>query len=157
VDRYGRFECWSEDPAELFEFPLQEEGWQTLAGELAVAGAGIGSYPREAPDSDRLVSILEEAGCLMVAVSKERGGRLWQGANGCVLVERTTIHKPQPILSIGLESEDTASEGEGLTDEQAKVDLRAAIKALNLDREALVAMNYSGAVALWTKETVINF
>jgi hypothetical protein len=146
VARDGRLECWSEDPDELFDFPLTEDAWQMLAAELAGAGFDPGSYPAHAPDRDETVSLLKKAGCRLVHVSKEREGRWWPGPNGRVLVERTAVHKPQPILSISLESEDTR---DGLTDDQAKEDLRAALAALGLENESLSVMSYMDALARW--------
>ena len=154
VERDGRFECWSEDAAELFAFPLQEPGWQMLAAELAQAGLDIGSLPQQAPQSDEVAALLESAGCKMVLVPKERGARWLPGPNGRVLVEWTAIHEPQPVLSIGLESEDTRDR---LTDEQAKADLHAAIEALQLYQEPLYVMNYLDIAGLWAKREFFSW
>ena len=152
----GRLEQWSEEPVDLFDFPLQEPAWQSLAGELAKANLALGSYPEHPPGRDQLLAALEKAGCKTVAVNKQRWGRWWQGPNGRVLVEWTTIQKPQPILTISLESQDTAVEGDGLTDEQAKVDVRAAISMLSLKQEPLRVMNYTDALAIWAQGTIIT-
>lgn len=154
LEKDGRLDCAVEDPAELLPFPLQEPAWHMLAAELSQAGIDIGPFPGQAPGSEKFAALLERAGCKLVLVPKERGARWWQGPNGRVLVERTAIHKPQPILSIGLESEDT---GDGVTNEQAKADLQAAIAALKLDQEPLRVMNYLDIVALWARGETVNF
>lgn len=153
----GRFECWVELPDDLHDLPLAEPAWQALAGELAGAGLVLGSYPDEAPGQDELLFLLESAGCESLLVRKERGGRWWPGPNGRVLVEWTAILKPQNILSISLESEDTTRTGGGLTGDQARADLQAAIQALDLDQEALQPMNYLEALAIWLDGRRIPF
>ena len=88
--------------------------------------------------------------------SQERGGRWWQGPNGRVLIEWTAISKPQPILSISLESEDLSGESPVLTDAQAKADLEAALQALELEQEPLRPMNYMDALSVWGAGKIID-
>jgi hypothetical protein len=156
IGKDGRLEQWSEEPADLFDFPLQEPAWQALAGELAKANLALGSYPEHPPGREQLLATLEKAGCKTIPVSKQRGGRWWQGPNGRVLVEWTAIHKPQPILTISLESQDTAVEDDRLTDEQAKADILAARAALRLDSRPLQIMNYMDALSIWAQGAMIN-
>jgi hypothetical protein len=67
-----------------------------------------------------------------------------------VKVEWACISSPQAITSIGLETWDEDSEGQGLSDEQAKEDIRAVIKGSGLGNEPLTAMSYLDAVAVWS-------
>jgi hypothetical protein len=145
----GRFECWIERPEDFYDLPLTEFAWQALAVELAGAGLVLGPYPNNPPGLEDLLFLLEGAGCESLLVSKERGGRWWEGPNGRVLVEWTAIHQPQAILSLSLESQDTNPESSDFSDHKAKADLQAAILALGLDRESLALMNFLHALAIW--------
>lgn len=155
VSRDGRLQRWTEDPDDLFAFPLAEPAWHALARELATANLALGAYPETPAGRDQLLEILAKAGCKTILVSKRRDGRYWQGPDGTLLVEWTTIHKPQPIHSIGLESPDIALETAGPADEQAKAAILAAISSLGLEREPLKVMNYMDAVSLWARGAVI--
>ena len=147
--RDGCFQRWVERPGDLYPLPLQRQGWEVLAAELADAGLVLGPYPEEAPDHDQLLFLLERTGCQSVLVVKDRGGRWWQGPNGRVLVEWSLVQKPQILLSVSLESEDLSAEGNELTDGQARADLQAAIAEFDLDHESLVSMNYMDVLAMW--------
>ena len=155
LGQHGRFQRWSEHPDDLHALPLDKTAWHALATVLGNAGLVLGPYPTDPPGHDQLLFLLERAGCKSLLVRKERGGRWWQGPNGRVLVEWTAINKPQLIVSISLESEDTAAGDDGLTDEQAKADLQAALEALDLNRQALAPMNYMDAVAVWVGGRII--
>lgn len=148
----GRFQCWSEDPDELYELPLQKKAWQSLAAALAATGISLGLYPDRPPDGERLLALLGEAGCSILLVRKEREGRWWPGPNGRVLVELAGIRAPVAMRTAGLESENLRVGGAGLSDGQAKEDLRAAISALRLENEPLSVMSYMEALALWVRD-----
>lgn len=156
VSRDGRLQRWTEDPDDLFAFPLAEPAWHALARELATVNLALSAYPETPIGRGRLLEILAEAGCKTVLVSKHRDGRCWQGPDGTLLVEWATIHKPQPILSIGLESLDTELKTAGPADEQAKAAILAAITALGLEKEPLKEMNYMDAVSLWARGAMIT-
>jgi hypothetical protein len=100
-------------------------------------------------DAELTLVELVRVGAKTVTVNKQRESRLWQGPNGQVKVEWACILVPQPIITIGLETWDGDPEGPGLSDEQAKEDIRAAIQALALHDEPLKALNYVDAVAVW--------
>jgi hypothetical protein len=148
----GRFSCWQEDPAELFALPLSREGWQALAVELGELGLTLPAYPGRRPNSERLLSFLAEMGIAPILVEKERLGREWPGPNGRVLIDFARIRTPQCLATVGLESENLAAEGNGLTGAQAKEDLRAAVEAFGLASESLAEMGYMKALALWSDQ-----
>ncbi len=148
-DKDGHLEQWVENPEDIFGFPLNEAGWDTLAETLAAVNVTLGPYPSGVADAETTLARLKKAGARTVTVNKLRESRLWQGPNGQVKVERACISWPQAIISIGLETWDEDPEGQGLPDEQAKEDIWAAIKELGLGNEPLSAMNYVDAVAVW--------
>jgi hypothetical protein len=149
TDEDGPLEQWAENPADIFRFPLDLAGWDTLAATLATAGLTLGPYPGGNVDAGTTRARLEEVGARTVTVHKVRESRLWSGPNGLVKVEWACIRSPQAIITIGLETWDPDPEGPGLPDEQAKADLRAAIQVLGLHSEPLQPMNYVDAVRTW--------
>jgi hypothetical protein len=148
-DKDGHLEQWAENPEDIFRFPLNEAGWDTLAEALAAVNVTLGPYPSGEAGAETTLARLKTAGARTVTVNKLRESRLWQGPNGRVKVEWACISSPQAIISIGLETWDEDPEGQGLPDERAKEDIWAAIKALGLDNEPLRVMNYVDAVAVW--------
>jgi hypothetical protein len=148
-NRDGHLEQWAENPEDIYRFPLDRAGWEALAGTLATAGLALGAYPAGPVDAGMILAELERLGARTITVHKQRASRLWQGPNGQVKVEWACILSPQPVITIGLETWETDAGGPGLSDEAAKVDIRAAIQALGLHDEPLKAMNYVEAVAVW--------
>ena len=149
LDADGDLEQWAEDDEEIFEFPLNEAGWDALVEEFAKVDVTLGSYRSEEADREMILAQVNKAGVNLVCVNKLRESRLWQGPNGKVKVEWACISSPQAIISIGLETWGEDPEGQGLPDEQAKEDIWAAIKELGLGNEPLRVMNYVDAVAVW--------
>lgn len=145
----GPLEQWAENPADIFRFPLDVAGWDTLAATLATAGLSLGSHPGGDVDAGMTRTRLEEVGARTVTVHKVRESRLWSGPSGPVKVEWACVRSPQAIVTIGLETWDPDPNGAGLPDEQAKADLLAAIKELGLQAEPLQPMNYVDAVRTW--------
>lgn len=148
-DKDGDLEKWAENQEDIFKFPLDEAGWEALAETLTTVNVTLGPYPSGGADAETTLARLKKAEARTVTVNKLRESRLWQGPNGQVKVEWACISSPQAIISIGLETWDEYPEGQGLSDEQAKEDILAAIKELGLDNEPLSAMNYLDAVAAW--------
>ena len=148
-NRDGDLEQWAEDPGDIFSFPLNEAGWRALGEALATVDLVLGPCPSGGADVHTTLARLRAAGVRTVRVNKRRESGLWQGPHGRVRVERATIHSPQTITSIGLETWGGAPEGSGLPDREAKEDIWAAIEALGLKDERLRAMNYLDAVAVW--------
>ncbi len=148
LDKHGRFELWREDPAQYVSFPLTRQSWGFLAEELVAAGYTLAPYPDGPADCASLIAALKFAGCPLIRVLKRREIRLWQGADGRVLVEMTLIKKPQPIFSIALETV-ALPDGACVTAEQAEESLTTVIAALGLQRQPLQAMNYLDALAVW--------
>jgi hypothetical protein len=145
----GELEQWAENPEDIFRFPLDRSGWDALAGMLATVNVMLGPYPSEKADVETTLTRLKEAGARIVTVTKRRESRLCQGPHGKVLVEWTCISSPQAIISIGLETWDEGPGGQGLSDQQAKEDILAAIRELGLRNEPLRVLNYVGAVTVW--------
>lgn len=148
--RDGDFEVWTENEHELFNFPLSDEAWNTLLKMLKSAGLTLPDAPPSSFSQNEVAQWLQQAGCEIVEVHKERESRLWQGDNGSVLVEWACISEPQSIISIGLEN---FAEGEAynLTSNTGKLVVESAVKELGLDREPLHYMNYMDAVKLWVQ------
>lgn len=153
--RDGGLEQWHENPEELFDFPLEKAGWDTLATMLAGVNVTLAPYPSEPPSRMVTLASLEESGCRSVLVRKRREGRLWRGPNGKVKVEWACISQPQTTISIGLETWDEDSNGEGFSDDQAREDILSAIEELCLDEEPLKVMNYMDAVAAWASGGIL--
>lgn len=151
-DKKGELEKWREDPAEIFNFPLPRSSWMLLAETLATVGLQLEVYPPEAPDRATALAAVRRAGCRLVRVEKQRSAQLWAGPNGHVQWEWARIARPQPILSIGLEN---AEDGADVGDAEARIDLEAAIAALELQEEPLRIMNYLDAVAIWSEGACI--
>jgi hypothetical protein len=148
-NKEDNLEQWHENPDEIFEFPLQEVGWDTLTKMLNGVDMTLAPYPMTPPNLEVTTTYLEEARCKTVLARKRREGRLLQGPHGKVIVEWGCIFLPQAILSIGLETWEEDLEGDGLPDEQAKEDILSAIESLKLKEEPLKVMNYMDAVAVW--------
>ena len=149
-DTDGRLEKWSEKQEDIFDFPLTQHAWDTLARTLASADLKLGPYPSGAVDAEMTVAELKRVGARIVTVNKLREARLWKGPHGPVKVEWACIFAPQALITIGLETWQEDPEGPGLSDEQAKEDIRAAIQALGLGDEPLRVVNYVDAIRIWT-------
>jgi len=139
----NQLEKWEENPAEIFDFPLEPQAWNTLSRSLQPAGITLPDYPAEPPGRAELKKILEDAGCSIITVRKERETRRWNG----VLIEKALITEPQKVVSIGLEN--LPEENAPLTDDEAKNTIISAIKYFHLADEALRVMNYMEAVKIW--------
>jgi hypothetical protein len=148
-NRDGELEQWAENLEDIFGFPLDRPGWDALAGTLASVNVMLGPYPSEKADVETTLARLGEVGAKVVTVTKQRESRLWQGPYGGVIVEWACIRSPQAIISIGLETWDEGPGGQGLSDQQAKEDILAAIERLGLRNEPLRALSYVDAVAIW--------
>lgn len=148
-NRDGHLEQWAERPSDIYRFPLDKAGWETLTATMATAGLALGAYPAGSVDAGRVLAELERAGARTVTVNKLRASRLWQGIHGQVKVEWACILSPQPLITIGLENWDEDPAGPGLSDDQAKEDIQTAIQAHSLRDEPLKALNYVQAVAIW--------
>ena len=145
----GELEQWAEKPEDVYRFPLDEPGWEALAGTLATANVTLGPYPPGKADAETTRARLEAVGAKTVTVDKVRQSSLWQGPHGKVKVEWTCISSPQAVISIGLETWAEDAGGQGLPDREAKEDLLTAIKELGLRDEPLRALNYVDAIAVW--------
>ena len=155
-NRDGRLEQWAERPEDIYRFPLDRAGWETLSETMATAGLALGAYPAGAVDAGRVLAELERAGARTVTIHKQRASRLWPGPYGEVKVEWACILSPQPLVTIGLETWEEDPRGPGLSDEQAKEDIWAAIQVLGLHDEPLQALNYVEAVAIWAAGRTIS-
>lgn len=139
----NELEKWEENPAEIFDFPLEPQAWKTLSGSLQPAGITLPAYPAKPPGRAELKKILEDAGCAIITVMKERETRRWND----VLVEKAVITEPQRVISVGLEN--LPEEHASLTDEEAQNAILSAIEYFHLADETLAVMNYMEAVRIW--------
>ena len=150
----GEFEQWEENPDEVFRFPVDAEGWASLARVFADVGVALPTYPGEPLARERCEELIRAAGAdvVRVQVLKSRRARIWRGAEGAVKVERADISAPETVVSIGLETWNDRSSGESeLSDQDAVAALRAARSELGIDIEPLAAMNYLDAVRVWAR------
>ena len=150
----GEFEQWEENPDEVFRFPVDAEGWASLARVFADVGVTLPAYPGERLARERCEELIRAAGAdvVRVRVLKSRRARIWRGAEGAVKVERADITAPEGVVSIGLETwHDRGGETKELSDGDAVSALRAAKRALGIDSEPLAAMNYLDAVRVWAR------
>ena len=116
---------------------------------LAGVDVVLAPYPSIPPDSETVLDHLLDSGCTAVDVYKRREGRLWQSPSRNIIVEIAHFTRPELIVSVGLESWDSDSDGEAFSDHRAKGDLRAVIEHFGLHDESLRAMNYMDAVSIW--------
>jgi hypothetical protein len=141
-------EQWAENAEDVFKFPLQEATWDALAGMFAECHVALGPYPSKEANRETVLARLRAVGARTVEVSKRRESKLWTGPHGTVRVEWARISVPQVIDSISLETWEADQDAEGVSNEQAKADILAALKALALPGP-LKPMNYLDAVAVW--------
>lgn len=145
----GDFEVWTENEDELFEFPLSDNAWKTLQTILQNTALNLPDPPPSFTQ-EHTEQWLEQAGCKIVEVQKERESKLLEVKCGSVLVEWTSISEPQSLISIGLENY-SESEAEQLTSETDKQILELAVKEMGLHDEPLRPVNYMGAVKEWAR------
>lgn len=150
----GDFEVWLEDEDELFEFPLEPEAWESLAELLATVNISIPDYPSTPPDRETTSTILENAGCEMLTVKKQRETRILEKTEGSVLIEWTAIQSPQALNSIGLETWSDREDAD-MTDAQSLDLIKEAFALLNINEESLQPMNYLDAVKCWANDNKI--
>ncbi len=142
-------EQWFENPAELFDFPLDKKSWYALQTVLAEAGLEIPEDPLPATHRPSVLRYLQKIGCRTVNVCKQRDSKIWPGSSGKIKVEWTCITMPQICISIGLETVPSDSAGGSFSDGSQKELLHRAIQELGLKKEALKVMNYMDAVNIW--------
>jgi hypothetical protein len=142
-------EQWFENPAELFDFPLNTTSWSALQTELAEAGLEITNDLLPAANRPSVLRYLQKMGCRTVNVRKQRESKIWQGSSGKIKVEWTGITMPQICISIGLETVPSDSAGGSFSDDRQKKLLYKAIQELGVEKEPLKVMNYMDAVNIW--------
>jgi len=142
------FEVWSEDPDELFEFPIQAPGWSMLREDLREAGLTLPGYPGSPQSRGETTEFLLDVGCKIVRVDKQRITARWEQGHDDILIEWAVITEPQRCISIGLENW-AEDETEDLTTERALDSLRLARRKLDLEQEPLEPMNYLDAIKRW--------
>jgi len=151
----GNYEVWTEDPDELFEFPINASAWSMLKEDLEEAGLTFPEYPGSPRDRRELCQLLRETGCEIVTVQKWRESRRWEFEQGqFVLVEWAVVSEPQRCISIGLENGST-EERVDLTTDQSLNMLRNATTSLQLENEPLEPQNYLEVVKQWARGTMI--
>jgi hypothetical protein len=147
----GAIEQWYEKPAEIFNFPLERNAWDSLSLILSSVNIHLSSYPSMPPSRDVTLELLRKAGCKDIVVKKTRESKVWQTPSmRKVKIEWACISSPQACTSIGIESCYKDQSSTTRNDDPAKADILTAIKELLLDREQVkVAMNYIQAVEIW--------
>lgn len=150
----AEFEVWLEDEDELFEFPLEREAWHTLCSMLKEVDIPLPDYPSSPPSRRYTSFLLEESGCKIVTVTKERETRVLEINGHHVLVEWAVITAPQACISIGLETW-SGNPDTDLSGRSALQTIKQAISELELEHEPLRAMNYLEAVKLWAEGSKI--
>jgi hypothetical protein len=144
-------EQWFENPAELFDFPLNTKSWSALQTVLAEADLELPDDPLPAANRSSVLRCLQKIGCRTVNVSKRRESKIWQGSSGKIKVEWVCITTPQICNSIGLETVPSNSAGGSICDDSQKELLSRAIRELGLEKEPLKVMNYMDVVQIWAK------
>ncbi len=150
----GDFEVWLEDEDELFEFPLNSEAWNALSDMLANVDISLPPHPTPTPDRETTSEILQDLGCKIITVEKERETRKLEKSEGAILLEWATVKKPQHCTSVGLETWAENPEAD-LTDERALHLLEDTLSTLKIDEEPLRPMNYLDAIKTWAEENKI--
>ncbi|MFH5832405.1 hypothetical protein ACG2F4_08415 [Halalkalibaculum sp. DA3122] len=149
----GDFEIWLEDEDELYEFPLEKEAWESLGRLLGGVDIRIPAYPDLPPDRETTAQMLQEAGCKIVTMKKQRETRKLEMTEGTVLVEWTAIMEPQSVNSIGLET--WSDQDTDMANGQALQLIKQAHATLDLPQESMQPMNYLDAVKQWAEENKI--
>ncbi|MGD8900163.1 MAG: hypothetical protein PVF39_08795 [Desulfobacterales bacterium] len=144
-------EQWFENPAELFDFPLDTTSWNTLQTVMAEAGLEITNDPPPAANRASVLRYLQKIGCRTVSVSKLRESKIWQDSSGKIKVEWVCITTPQICISIGLETVPSGSAGDSFSDDCHKKLLYKAIQELGVEKEPLKVMNYMDVVNIWAE------
>ncbi len=144
-------EQWFENPAELFNFPLDKQSWNALQKVIAEAGLKMPNDPLPAPNRSAVLRYLQKKGCRTVNVSKRRESKVWQGSSGNIKVEWACITTPQICISIGLETMASDLASGSFSDDSQKEHLNRAIEELGLEKEPLKVMNYMDIVHIWAQ------
>jgi hypothetical protein len=144
----GNVEQWLEDPEEIFQFPLNNNAWDTLKKALQNEKAFLSTKPSKPFTRSKILSYLQKTGYEILEVQKNRESRLLNVGNGTVKVEWCCISKPQSIMSVGLEN--WFEPGEEEQDEKEKItNLKIAIEKLDLHKQPLKVMNYLDILDYW--------
>jgi hypothetical protein len=144
-------EQWVENPAELFDFPLDTTSWSALQTVLAEAGLKIPNDPLPATHRPSVLRYLQKIGCRLVNVRKQRESKIWHGSSGMIKVEWTHITTPENCISIGLETVPSDTAGGSFSDDRQKKILYKAIQELGVEKEPLKVMNYMDVVNIWAE------
>jgi len=144
----GDLERWLEDPAELYDFPLEAAAWEKLGVELHAVGLDPPRVPPGPSDLQATLECLEtvDERITIVEVHKDRRARLFRGPQGPVAVEWTRITQPETVLSVGIESWTEAAVGA----------IRQVILDLRLEAEAIRPMSYLAATGIWARGGLIS-
>jgi hypothetical protein len=144
----GDFECWQEASEDIYALPLESEACARLESLFRSKGISLRMTPETAASADVFIDSLRRAGCIPVSVSKTRESRLLETGQGDVIVDWAAVHRPQALISIGLEN---ANPG-GVVSVSSKDGLRqvkAAFDLLEIRSEPLRTLNYLDAVEVW--------
>lgn len=144
IEAAGGFECWLEDEAEIFSFPLSPDQVAALEAALQVTLTGKPRGPLDKPD---LLALLDMAAPPVRLLTVEKSRRFHElrvpGYPVPVQVELTRLEAPEIIDTVGLEHPEPGP-------------LRLAESRLDLARASLQPMNYLQALAIWACAATIG-
>lgn len=151
----GNYEQWLEDENEIFDFPLSKKAQKLLMESFKSTELNYkGSFPRRISNEEHTISWLKDIGCRVIEVQKKREIRKWISPEGSVLIEWTCLFKPQPIISVSLESGSFDNPESQIALEYLDI-LKSAYQDFGLNEKPLCTMNYLEAVAIWAKSNKI--
>lgn len=138
VEREGDLECWMEDEAEAFTFPLDQPVVLNAASALGVV---LPCLPHGAVGREAFLALLRETDPPVQVVTVEKVRWLRQlkvPGEAPVVVELAEILAPEAVVSVGLEHYRPTA-------------VRQTKAYLGLDREDLRPLNYLQALAAWVE------
>jgi len=146
----GDFEYWQEAAEDIYSLPLESEACVRLESLFRSKGISLRLTPETAASADAFINSLRRAGCIPVSVSKTRESRLLETGEGDVIVDWAALHRPQALISIGLENANPRG-AVNVTPEDGLRQLEAAFELLEIRSEPLRVLNYLQAVEVWAR------
>ncbi len=146
IEARSPFECWLEDEADVYRFPL---GLDTLVAIESALGIKLKNRPQVSTQRALLMASLQNATLPVCEITVEKKRTLYHwhlGATSPVIVELTAIHTPERISTVALEHPQ-------LTVLQAAFDI-SPFKANPLKAHSLRPQNYLQALSRWASPTI---
>ena len=144
-DTQAPFQKWREDPNEIFDMPLNQDQWNTLATEMKACGIDLPAYePSICSNRQAVQKTLRSAGSTLIQVSKQRTARYYNHNAMKIAVEWAVISSPVKSVSIGLENVDKHN-----NDNKTLSGLHDALESLGLSEEPLNDASYLNMLEKW--------